>query len=730
MSGVADASKAACSTASGSSSSSYSSSATPALARVAPAASLRQPTANIAHDDGSDDEEEEEDDDAENASAATGQDGLTSKQRKKKKSKAAAKLRKKLGLAPSSSSDPSLSSSDGKLLASGNSQSGKITDQVVTQVQQAVAAEHGSTAAASVTKANLAKVMAMMNMERDAMLKSQETKAKAHKQIADHKFWKTQPVMKPNDAPVLKSTQEGSIEQSVAPQQVRQEPYPLPSDFKWVQIDVDNQAELKEVYDLLSANYVEDDDATFRFDYSPEFLHWVLKHPGYHKTWHIGVRVVSTNKLVAFISGIPHELRVREKAYQSTEINFLCVHKKLRSKRLAPVLIKEVTRQCHLTGVFHAIYTVGSVLPTPVSCARYYHRTINAEKLAEIGFSAIPHNMSMETHVKRFELPAKTNLPGLREMQYQDVPAVGKLMRRYMRRFDMAPRFTDEEVQHILLSGRGIQGTKVRGENRRQGQVTWTYVVEDREGKITDMFAFYSLPSSILDHDKHKSLNAAYLFYYATDVVFSSSSTLNSSATTIIDNSSASGGVDVSTSTSASGSTSERALALASGKAPWQVNHLTNCTPVELCDEDFVTSWDSESALIKSELKVRLNLLINTLLIVARDHKFDVVNCVTVMDNALFLQEQKFGPGDGFLRFYLFNWRTKPVSGGMGSRPGEAELDPVHSYAKYLATKQAKSKRTDDDGDDDGERGLAQDLITKAIENPAQVGSGNGVVMV
>lgn len=58
------------------------------------------------------------------------------------------------------------------------------------------------------------------------------------------------------------------------------------------------------------------------------------------------------------------------RSFHSTEINFLCVHKKLRSKRLAPVLIKEVTRQCNLTGVFQAIYTAGVVLPTPVSCAR------------------------------------------------------------------------------------------------------------------------------------------------------------------------------------------------------------------------------------------------------------------------------------------------------------------------------------------------------------------------
>lgn len=53
------------------------------------------------------------------------------------------------------------------------------------------------------------------------------------------------------------------------------------------------------------------------------------------------------------------------------EINFLCVHKKLRSKRVAPVLIREITRRVHLKGIFQAVYTAGVVLPKPVSTCRY-----------------------------------------------------------------------------------------------------------------------------------------------------------------------------------------------------------------------------------------------------------------------------------------------------------------------------------------------------------------------
>lgn len=41
-----------------------------------------------------------------------------------------------------------------------------------------------------------------------------------------------------------------------------------------------------------------------------------------------------------------------DKKKNLVEINFLCVHKKLRAKRLAPVLIREITRRVNLTGIF------------------------------------------------------------------------------------------------------------------------------------------------------------------------------------------------------------------------------------------------------------------------------------------------------------------------------------------------------------------------------------------
>jgi len=129
------------------------------------------------------------------------------------------------------------------------------------------------------------------------------------------------------------------------PTDVQSEPLSLPPGFKWENIDITNDEECKEVYELLTQNYVEDDDAMFRFDYSVKFLQWALTPPGYNKDWLFGVRGGKKNKLFGFISGVPVDLTVNGKKLKIPEINFLCVHKNLRAKKLAPVLIKEVTRR-------------------------------------------------------------------------------------------------------------------------------------------------------------------------------------------------------------------------------------------------------------------------------------------------------------------------------------------------------------------------------------------------
>lgn len=75
-----------------------------------------------------------------------------------------------------------------------------------------------------------------------------------------------------------KITASGPIEPDKSSAEIRQEPYSLPEGFQWDTLVLDDPLVLKELYTLLTENYVEDDDAMFRFDYPPQFLKWLVNY--------------------------------------------------------------------------------------------------------------------------------------------------------------------------------------------------------------------------------------------------------------------------------------------------------------------------------------------------------------------------------------------------------------------------------------------------------------------
>lgn len=381
-----------------------------------------------------------------------------------------------------------------------------------------------------------------------------------------HLFWDTQPVPSMGSEN-FQAADSGPIDPLKTPEDVRDEPYALPDAFEWCSCDVNNDSEAQEIYSLLNENYVEDDDSMFRFDYSVAFLRWALTPPGYLQNWHLGVRVKANHKLVGFITGIPAHIKVNEDLTPMTEINFLCVHKKLRSKRLAPVLIKEITRRVNKQNVWQAVYTAGVVLPRPVSECRYYHRSLNPKKLIDVGFSHLGPRMTMARTIKLYKVPETPNLPGIREMQPKDMKRVFELVTGYLSQFALHPEFKEDELAHWMLPRK---------------EVIYSYVRESSSGQITDVCSFYSLPSSILGNDKYSLLKAAYSYWNV--------------ATT-----------------------------------------------------------------------VPLHELMYDALIFAKQHDFDVFNALNVMENESFLKELKFGIGDGFLQYYLYNWKCPKIEpGGIG----------------------------------------------------------------
>jgi len=194
-----------------------------------------------------------------------------------------------------------------------------------------------------------------------------EKKDKA--EVTPGKFWGNQPVAQTKQQLVDCET-ERPIDAIKTQDDIKQTPLTLPDQFSWYDVDIDNPEELESIYSLLRDHYVEDDDNMFRFDYSKDFLKWALKPPGWKKEWHLSVRSNKGKKpFLGFITAIPATICVQFQPHKMVEINFLCIHSKIRKHRLAPVLIREITRRVNVNNIFQAVYTAGVTLPTPfASC--------------------------------------------------------------------------------------------------------------------------------------------------------------------------------------------------------------------------------------------------------------------------------------------------------------------------------------------------------------------------
>ncbi|KAG5494547.1 hypothetical protein JIQ42_02157 [Leishmania sp. Namibia] len=395
-----------------------------------------------------------------------------------------------------------------------------------------------------------------------------------------HAFWSTQPVPQTEDETET-VVFAGPMDEPKTIADIPEEPYPIASTFEWWTPNMEAADDIHAIYELLRDNYVEDDDSMFRFNYSEEFLQWALCPPNYIPDWHVAVRRKADKKLLAFIAGVPVTLRMGTPRHMQLkaqergqgeaaakydaprhicEINFLCVHKQLREKRLAPILIKEVTRRVNRKDVWQAVYTAGVLLPTPYASGQYFHRSLNPEKLVEIRFSSIPMQYQkfqnpMAMLKRNYQLPSTPKNSGLREMKPSDVPQVRRILMNYLEKFDVGPVFSEPEIGHYLLPRNGV---------------VFTYVVEN-DKKVTDFFSFYRIPSTVIGNRTYNMLNSAYVHYYAAT-------------------------------------------------------------------------------------SMPLHQLILDLLIVAHSRGFDVCNMVEILDNRSFMETLKFGAGDGYLRYYFYNW--------------------------------------------------------------------------
>ena len=315
-------------------------------------------------------------------------------------------------------------------------------------------------------------------------------------------FWSSQPVPQSTKQLLECSAEKPITDLSI---NIQTNPLSLPNNFAWCLLDLTTTDNLDDLYYLLRDHYVSDKDEKIRFNYSQDFLKWALYCPNYKAEWFVGVRsTIGKKPLVAFISAIPVTILVNHQPHNMAEINFLCVHHKLRSYRLAPVLIKEITRRINICGIFQAVYTAGVTLPTPIATCQYYHRSLNVKKLVDIGFHHLNKGITLTQLIKLYKLPRETYTIGLRPLQKKDCTQACNLLNTHLKKFKLHMHFNIVEFEYWFCS---------------RPTVIESYVVENQQtNQITDLVSFYILPSTIIGDCKYDILSTAYLWYTVSTV--------------------------------------------------------------------------------------------------------------------------------------------------------------------------------------------------------------------
>ena len=85
----------------------------------------------------------------------------------------------------------------------------------------------------------------------------------------------------------------------------------------------------------------------------------------------LGLREHDSNNLIGFVHSEKIRMRIKDHEIDAAEVNFLCLHKNYRKKRLSPYLIQEITQLSNSHHLYQALFTSAAKITEPLCTAGY-----------------------------------------------------------------------------------------------------------------------------------------------------------------------------------------------------------------------------------------------------------------------------------------------------------------------------------------------------------------------
>ena len=301
---------------------------------------------------------------------------------------------------------------------------------------------------------------------------------KINKSVFKPSFWDQAPFKRNNQEKNHIIQVDYSLEVSI-------ETNSLPNGYEWVTFDPENDADISVMTDFLNKHYQK-----FDKEYKPNYLKWILTPPSYKQykrldntptsTWCIGVQASKNGVLVGLITARPIMYRIDAKYIQSFTVDFLCTHRQLRQKKLAPVLIKEMYRRMSTVQYdIGCMFVSNTHLPfnSTVETSQILFRPLTLEKLSKTLFSSLTQQQLTQLQHRYENIQPTDDLQLIRFANLEDVPMMMHIYEEYCAKYRLCQTMNTEEFEHYFLPN---------------NEMIFTYVITNAEGEIKDFISLHA----------------------------------------------------------------------------------------------------------------------------------------------------------------------------------------------------------------------------------------------
>lgn len=270
----------------------------------------------------------------------------------------------------------------------------------------------------------------------------------------------------------------------------------LPDICEFEMIDIETDA-VEKVLNLLSENYKTNN---FKIIYTKEFLNWSMSRDKLC----LGIQIKDTKKLFGVILGSVSCYQTNNNLIRTIEINYACLHKKMRTKGFFPKLVEQFVKETikkYNGEINTCFYTTPRETKNAFVKSKTYCRPINFKKLYDEKFVTVSSNENIKELTKYYKV--KHNLDNsFSKLHRGDIGTLHELYKVYSEKYNFHPVHTIDEFTRLYLYG-------------IENDILKVYVIKEDE-KIVDFISFYLLKYQM--NNSTVMINSGNLFYYTSNV--------------------------------------------------------------------------------------------------------------------------------------------------------------------------------------------------------------------